>query len=57
MKLWLKGFHLKSSNPSIDMPNGRKSRKFENTPHNGTSIFQALNDVEKALSNVIFERL
>ena len=29
------------------MPNGRKSRKFENTLHNGTSIFQALNDIEK----------
>ena len=47
MNLSLKGFLLKSSDPSFDMANCRKSRKFENTLHNGTSIFQALNDIEK----------
>ena len=29
------------------MPNCRKSRKFKNTLLNGTSIFQALNDIDK----------
>ena len=36
-----------SSNPSTDMPNCHKSKNFENTLPNGTSIFQALNDIEK----------
>ena len=29
------------------MTNARRSKKFKNTLHSGTSIFQALNDVEK----------
>ena len=29
------------------MTNSRKSKKLKNTLHSGTSIFQALNDVEK----------
>ena len=47
MNLSLKGFLLKSSDPSFDMANCRKRKKFKNTFLNGTSIFQALNDIEK----------
>ena len=47
MNLSLKGFLLKSSDPSFDMANCRKRKKFKNTLLNGTSIFQALNDIEK----------
>ena len=41
------GFPLKSSDPSSATPNSRKSKKFKNTLHNETSIFQALNGIEK----------
>ena len=47
MNLLLKGFLLKSSDPSTAMPNCRKSIKFKNALHNGTSHFQALTDTEK----------
>ena len=47
MNLSLKGFLLKSSDPSVDMANCHKRKKFKNTLLNGTSIFQALNDKEK----------
>ena len=47
MNLSLKGFLLKSSDPSFDMANCRKRKKFKNTLLNGTTIFQVLNDIER----------